>query len=168
MGRGAGVEGTEGVQWRLLQRGETWPELGHSVSFCYGIGLVSFLKLCLFVFGFAGSSLLLGLSLVVTGALSSCSVWPSHCSAFSCCRAWALGEWASAVLCVGSRAQCLWHLGSVAPQHVGSSRIRDQTRYLLHWQVDSSPLSHQGSPPVLFLNGPCQSLRDSHLHNYLP
>ena len=47
-GRGAGVEGTEGVQWRLLQRGETWPELGHSVSFCYGIGLVSFLKLCLF------------------------------------------------------------------------------------------------------------------------
>ena len=32
-----------------------------------------------------------------------------------------------------------------APQHVGSSQIRDWTS-VLHWQVDSLPLSHQGSP----------------------
>ena len=158
------MEGTEEVQWRLLQRGETWPELGYSVSFCYGIYLMSFLKNCI--------CLLLALTGLFSscdgGMLSSCSVQPSHCSAFSCCSAWAPGEWASVVLYIGSRAPQLWHLGFVAPQHVGSSRIRDQTLYLLHQQVDSSLLSHQGSPLILFLNGPCQSLRDSHLHNYLP
>ena len=130
---------------------------------------VIFKKLYLFAFGFAGSLLLLGLfSSCDGGMLSSCSVQPSHCSAFSCCSAWAPGEWASVVLYIGSRAPQLWHLGFVAPQHVGSSLIRDQTLYLLHQQVDSSLLSHQGSPLILFLNGPCQSLRDSHLHNYLP
>ena len=33
-----------------------------------------------------------------------------------------------------------------APQHVRSSWIRDLTRIPLHWEVDSSPLNHQGSP----------------------
>ena len=37
--------------------------------------------------------------------------------------------------------------GLVAPQHVGSSWIRDHTCCLLHWQVGSLPLSHQGSHP---------------------
>ena len=32
--------------------------------------------------------------------------------------------------------------------HVGSSWIRD---CLQHWQTDSLPLSHQGSPPEVFL-----------------
>ena len=36
-------------------------------------------------------------------------------------------------------------MGLAAPPHVGSSRIRDPL-CLLHWQVYSSPLSHQGSP----------------------
>ena len=36
-------------------------------------------------------------------------------------------------------------MGLAAPGHVGSSRIRDPL-CLLHWQVYSSPLSHQGSP----------------------
>ena len=41
-------------------------------------------------------------------------------------------------------------MGLVAPWHVGSSWTRDHTR-LLHWQADSLPLSHQGSPPYKLL-----------------
>jgi len=33
--------------------------------------------------------------------LSSCSVWASHCGGLSCCRALALGTWASAVAACG-------------------------------------------------------------------
>ena len=44
--------------------------------------------------------------------------------------------WASAI--VAHRLRC-------SPQHVGSSQTRDQAN-VLHWWVDSSPLSHQGSP----------------------
>jgi len=35
-------------------------------------------------------------------------------------------------------------------QHVGSSWITNQTLCLLHWQVDSLPLSHRGSPGPFF------------------
>ena len=34
-------------------------------------------------------------------AFSSCSEWASHCGGFSCCRAWALGAWASVVAAHG-------------------------------------------------------------------
>ena len=44
------------------------------------------------------------------GLLSNCHAWVSHCSGFSCCRAWALGR-----------------TDLVATQHVKSSRNRDQT-----------------------------------------
>ena len=95
-----------------------------------------------------------GLSLVAaSGGYSS---W--RCAGFSCCRAWALGVWASVVaargpqsvqvsvvaVCglsscgaqaqqlwlAGSRAEAqqLWHTGLVALWHVGSSWTRDQTR----------------------------------------
>ena len=50
------------------------------------------------------------------GATLCCSVW-AYCGAFSCCRAQSLG----------TQAQQLWHMGLVAPQHVGSSRSRDRT-----------------------------------------
>ena len=33
--------------------------------------------------------------------ISSCGVWASHCSGFSCCRAQALGEWSSGVVAHG-------------------------------------------------------------------
>ena len=67
-----------------------------------------------------------------------CGAWASHCGGFSCCGAWALG-WAGFSSCgtlaqqlwlTGSRvqAQQLWRTRSVALQHVGSSRTRDQTR----------------------------------------
>ena len=47
----------------------------------------------------------------------------------------------------GSRvwAQQLWHMGLVAPQHVGSSWIRDWS-YVPWTQVGSSSLDNQGSP----------------------
>ena len=40
------------------------------------------------------------------------------------------GTWAQQLWFTGSRAQAqqLWHMGLVAPQHVGSSRSRDRTR----------------------------------------
>ena len=37
-------------------------------------------------------------------------------------------------------------MGLAALKHVRSSLIRDGTHVLLHWQADSLPLSHQGSP----------------------
>ena len=49
----------------------------------------------------------------------------------------------------GSRAQAqqLWCMGLVAPWHVESSRSGVE---LLYWQVDSLPLSHQGSPEISY------------------
>ena len=82
------------------------------------------------------------------GLLSSCGAWASHCSGFSCCGAQALGlagsscgSWAWSVWLLVSRVQAqeLWLVGLVAPQHAGSSWIRDQTH------VMALPLSHQGS-----------------------
>ena len=57
----------------------------------------------------------------------------------SCCRAWALGTWASvAVARVLSRpAAC-----GIFPDQRSNPR-------LLHWQADSLPLDHQGSPTVV-------------------
>ena len=53
----------------------------------------------------------------------------------------------------GSRlqAQKLWCTGLFDPQHVGSSRTRDRT-CVLHCQVGSLPLSHQGSPSSVFFH----------------
>ena len=85
-----------------------------------------FLKL--FIFGHAGSSLLCGLfsSCGKQGLLSSCGVWASHCSGFSCCAAWAHGL--QQLQPPGSRAtQKWWHTGLAALWHVGSSWTRDQT-----------------------------------------
>ena len=62
------------------------------------------------IFGCIGSSFLCAglLQLRRAGATLRCSAWASHCGGLSCCRAWALGTWASAVvprgLSCGSRA----------------------------------------------------------------
>ena len=68
---------------------------------------------------------------VVAASVSSCSVQASHCTGFSCCRAWAPGSlgfrscgmWAQELQLPGSRAQAqkLWCTGLVALWHVGSS-----------------------------------------------
>ena len=56
-----------------------------------------------FIFGCIGSSLLrAGFLLdVASGASLRCIAWASHCSGFSCCRARALGTWASVVVAQG-------------------------------------------------------------------
>ena len=41
-------------------------------------------------------------------------------------------------------------MGAVAPRYVGSSQTRARTRVPLHWQADSQPLRHQGSPGLVF------------------
>lgn len=38
---------------------------------------------------------------IASGGYSSCGVQASHCGGFSCCRAWALGAWASVVVARG-------------------------------------------------------------------
>ena len=48
-----------------------------------------------FIFGFIGSLLL------HAEATLHCGAWASHCSGFSCCRAWALGAQASIVVACG-------------------------------------------------------------------
>ena len=45
----------------------------------------------------------------------------------------------------------LWSMGLAVLRHVGSSQTRDWT-CLLHWQVNSLPLSHQGSPNIKDFN----------------
>ena len=76
------------------------------------------------------------------GPLSSCDAQASHCSGFSCCWAslsfssW--GYWA-----LGAQAWSLGHTGLFDPQHV----VQGLKPCLLHWQANSLPLSHQGSPP---------------------
>ena len=76
------------------------------------------------------------LSLVVaSGATLRCGVQASHCSGFSCCRARALGTWASVVVARG--LSCSTACGIFPDQGLNPCP--------LHWQVDSYPLCHQGS-----------------------
>ena len=70
------------------------------------------------------------LSLWQAGAALSCSMWASHCSGFSCCRAQALGARVSGVAVrglTGSRAlaQQLGCTGFLAPWQARSSWTRD-------------------------------------------
>ena len=103
----------------------------------------------LFIFGCAGSSLPLRL-------FSSCSWWglpsswgvrASHSGGFSCCRPRLQGAGSSVVSATGLQSP-----GSVGMMHklICSSAcgiLPDPVSNLclLHWQVDSLPLSHQGS-----------------------
>ena len=107
----------------------------------------------LFIFGCAGSSLLLGIfsSCDKRELLFSCIVWASHCGSFSCCRVWALGHTGfSRLQFLASRAQAQWswYTGFVALQHVESSLTRDWTlvscfgrQILNHWATRSAPRS---------------------------
>ena len=72
----------------------------------------------------------------------------SSCDASHCCKAWALGHLGFSSC--GCQALEHWFnsCGAWAPWYVGSSQTRDQT-CLLHWQADSLPLSHQGSPQYI-------------------
>ena len=105
------------------------------------IALPNIWKLLFFLKKYAIVFIYLGLCWVfVAVRFSSCSEQRlrSGCGGFSCGRAWALGH--------GGVSGC----SSQAPEHKFSSceTFLDQgsNPCLLPWQVDSSPLSHQGSP----------------------
>ena len=86
------------------------------------------------------------------GLPSSCSAQASHCGGFSC-----YGAQASVVQHVGSAVMVprLWSTGSVVVVHeISCSSVYgiflDQglNPCPLHWQADSLPLSHLGSPSI--------------------
>ena len=87
----------------------------------------------------------MGVSLVgVSRGYSNCGAWLSHCSGFSC-GAWVPGMWALVVAASG-----LWSTGSIVVVHgiscsAACEIFLDQgsNPCLLHWQVDSLPLSLQ-------------------------
>ena len=86
----------------------------------------------------------------LTCGLSSCRAWvPGHEGLSSC------GTWAQYLQFPDSRAQAqqLWHTDLVASLACGLFLNQKSNPCLLHWQVDSLPLSHQGRPPVHFLIG---------------
>ena len=81
----------------------------------------------------------------------SCGPWALGHPSFSSCSMWAQ-QW---LLDSRAQAQQLWCMDLVSLQHVGSSwtflDLPRSNTYLLHWQVDSLPLSHQGNPRNIFL-----------------
>ena len=108
-----------------------------------------FFKFYLFIFGCVGSSFLCKgfLQLRQAGATlhrgARASHYrgarASHYRGLSCCGAQA----------PDAQAQQLWLTGPVAPRRVESPQTRARTRLPLHWQADSQPLRHQGSPLVI-------------------
>ena len=82
-----------------------------------------------------------GLSLaVVSGTTIHCSARASHCSGFSCCRAWALDTCAQQLSGAWAQLLCsIWNLPGPGIETLS-----------LHWQADSPPLYYQGSPLLLF------------------
>ena len=131
--------------------------------------LFIYFKICLFVylliylfiyFGCIGSLLLREgfLQLRQAGATLHCGVRASRCGGFSCCGAQALGARASQLQHTGSvvvvcRLQSAGSVVVVCRLSCSAARgiFPDQgsNSCPLHWQTDSLPLRHQGSP--LFL-----------------
>jgi len=108
---------------------------------------VFFVFYYLFIFGCVGAALLRGLfsSCRKWGLLSSCNVQSSYSGDFSCYKASALGH-------VGISRCGFW-----VPELSGSMACvifpdQGSNPCLQHWQTNSLPLSHQGSP--------CPSLPD--------
>ena len=150
----SGEEG--GVHWK--QKTRLWNKNQSVCCCCFKNNFQIFENFILFIyFDCAGSLFLHGPSLVMASRWlpSSCNAWPSHYSGFSCCRAWALeclgfsscGTWAQQLQLLGSRAQAN-SCGTQASCSAASGITLHQgsNPCLLHWQVDSLPLNHQGSP----------------------
>ena len=108
----------------------------------------SFLKIILFLYLFLA---VLGLCWHLGFALSSCGAWASHSSGFFCCGARALvcpgfsscGTWSPASMVLVQPLRC--------PTACGIFPDQGSNLCLLHREVGSYPLSHQGSPPLLLL-----------------
>ena len=89
------------------------------------------------------------MSLSPCGLFSRCGVQTSHGGGFSCCGTRAPGHAGfSSCSSRGTRTQAhsLWCMGLADPRHVVIFPDRGSNPCLLHWQADSLPLSHQGSP----------------------
>ena len=72
------------------------------------------------------------------------NTWASHCSGFSCCRAWALGTQTSVVMglvVVAHQLSC--------PVACGIFPDQGSNPHPLHWQLDSYLLYHQGNAGLL-------------------
>ena len=81
-------------------------------------------------------------------AFSGCDAWAARDSAFSCCGA-------QAPECLGfsncdMRVQQLRRMQS-CPEAYGIVSSQGPDPCPLHWQADSQPLGHQGSPPVSYI-----------------
>ena len=96
------------------------------------------LKIYLFISGCVASLLLLRFfsSCSEWGLLCSCSTWTSHCSSFSCCRAWTLEHLLSSC---GTRAQLLCSMweSSWTRDWTHVSCIHRWIRY--HWVTRGAP-----------------------------
>ena len=118
------------------------------VTFCFFSftkgSLIHSTHICLFIYFWLrwGLRCCAGfLQLQRAGATLRCSVRASHCGGFSCCGAQALDARASVVVAHG--LSCSTACGILPDQ--GSNPC------LLHWQADSQPLRHQGSPQHTFI-----------------
>ena len=98
-----------------------------------------FQKINVCLFGYAGS-LLLCLAFLQLQQSGAEAPLLSQCSGSSCCRVWSLGCSGSVVLV--HRLSC--------PTSYGIFPDQESNPCPLHWQADSQPLDHEGSP-VLFL-----------------
>ena len=87
------------------------------------------------------------------GLLSSSGAQASHCSGFSCCRAQALGTWASVAVVPGlqSSSSIVMVHGLSCSVACGIFPDQGSNPYFLHWQTDSLPWSRQRSPLLAFL-----------------
>lgn len=92
--------------WGNLSAWWTWMSKPLSRFGKFSPFFLYFLKKYFFIFGYAGSQLLLGLS----SSCSECSVWASHRSGFSSCGAWAPGAGASVVVGHEMNNCSLWAL----------------------------------------------------------
>ena len=84
------------------------------------------------------------------GLLSGCGAQASNCSGLSFCRAWALGHMGFRSCSLQPLVHRLSSCGHGPRCSVAHGIFLDQglNPGLPHWQTDSSPLSHQGSPGV--------------------
>ena len=101
---------------------------------------IFFNSICWFIFGCPESSLLCGLfsSCEESGLLPSCGAWAPGCGCFSSCATWDQQLWRPGSIAVVHGVSCSATCGISPDQGWNSCSI-------LHWQVDSLPLSHQGS-----------------------
>ena len=81
------------------------------------------------------------------GLLSSCGARAPPCGGFSCCRAWALGQMAFSHY----SSQALQHRLRGCCKACGIFPDQGSNPCPQYWKEHSLPLSHQGSPNILFL-----------------